>query len=480
MRHIERKALQENARALQRTLTANPDDSKARVNLARSFLLLGLEEFAIREYTNVARQAIRQGDFERALAACRTILRIKPDLPMVVDMMAGLIARNPDGSGMRVVNPISEVEAADFMRRELENDDGGTSSSTDDSWDLEIDASSDLGAPAKAATAEEVDESTLEDLVAAASSGSAVPLLVDDGIDDDWEVIEVEDDDIVVQSDTTEISVSPQNLMQQIPLFSSLDLATFIAVMRDVQVRRAPANEWIYRDGDDLRNLFVIATGRVELIKRDGFGEEHVMGQVGVGELLGEGLLVRESRYRESARARERVELLVITPEALGAAIAHSLQVQEMIEETHRTRTSLRLLTASALFRTLSLAERCGLISHFENETHPPGSLIFREGETAQHVMLIGFGEVEVVRQLQGEIDVISKMAPGDTLGLLSCLTDVPLNTTTRAVGEVHLYRMAKPTLVELYNANEAFRVAADRAMAMRQLLVEAASAPSS
>src|SRR3954451_25464752 len=89
--------------------------------------------------------------------------------------------------------------------------------------------------------------------------------------------------------------------------------AELAASAQPVSVR---AREWLFRQGDPGDSLYVVLTGRLEIvIETEGAAEPKVISVLGRGDSVGELALLTESPRSASVRARRDSELLLVTRE---------------------------------------------------------------------------------------------------------------------------------------------------------------------
>ena len=72
------------------------------------------------------------------------------------------------------------------------------------------------------------------------------------------------------------------------------------------------------------------------------------------------------------------------------------------------------------------------------NQEHfGPGEIVFREGDHGDRVYLIVKGEVDVVQESGGRLQILARLCAGECFGEMALLTDAPRNATIRAVGDL-------------------------------------------
>ncbi|HEY2930953.1 MAG TPA: cyclic nucleotide-binding domain-containing protein [Acidobacteriota bacterium] len=104
-------------------------------------------------------------------------------------------------------------------------------------------------------------------------------------------------------------------------------------------------------------------------------------------------------------------------------------------------------IIAGALFHEFRQQHRL-----FEYERYSPGDVIVRQGDLGDCAYFIRSGEVEVVRQRDGESDeaVVARLGKGEYFGETALLTNEPRNATIRAVTEAEVAALGKRNFLAL------------------------------
>jgi NTE family protein len=101
-------------------------------------------------------------------------------------------------------------------------------------------------------------------------------------------------------------------LIADVPLFASLAPATRAAVAERTHVVSVVAGDWLFRQGDDADALYVLQTGRLEIVDESPGRDPVVVRELRSGSAVGELALVCESQRTASVRARRDARLLRI------------------------------------------------------------------------------------------------------------------------------------------------------------------------
>jgi NTE family protein len=113
--------------------------------------------------------------------------------------------------------------------------------------------------------------------------------------------------------------VSTVTFLRNVPVLSDLPDALLDDLSGQVRELSVPAGEWILREGEAADSLFIIRSGRVDVV--DEQPPETLIRGLRRGEVLGELALLRRAPRSASARARRDTELLELTREAFEALI---------------------------------------------------------------------------------------------------------------------------------------------------------------
>lgn len=112
------------------------------------------------------------------------------------------------------------------------------------------------------------------------------------------------------------------NLLDDVPLFSGLtqDLrGALAAVARTVEL---PAGEWLFREGDPAVSLFVVASGRLEVVVEE--PQFQVLRVLGRGAAVGELALLTGKPRSASVRARRDSDLLEIAEQDFAQLLTNN------------------------------------------------------------------------------------------------------------------------------------------------------------
>jgi NTE family protein len=128
----------------------------------------------------------------------------------------------------------------------------------------------------------------------------------------------------VVVDETAGVQKSVSELLAEIPMFASLSPATREAVADRTVTVSLPAGEWVFRQGDEGDGLYVVRSGRLEVVDETPGREAHAFRELRSGEAVGELALITDAPRNASLRVRRDAEILKIGRDEFEGILADS------------------------------------------------------------------------------------------------------------------------------------------------------------
>lgn len=111
-------------------------------------------------------------------------------------------------------------------------------------------------------------------------------------------------------------------LLADVPLFAALPPEVLEAAVAEVDVQTVGAGEWLFRQGDQDESLFVVLSGRLDVVVETP-PPYRVVRTVGQGAVLGELAMVTESPRSASLRARRDSTLIELRRDQFAAMLTN-------------------------------------------------------------------------------------------------------------------------------------------------------------
>ena len=75
----------------------------------------------------------------------------------------------------------------------------------------------------------------------------------------------------------------------------------------------------------------------------------------------------------------------------------------------------------------------------FEAKKYEPGEIIIDQGVEGHHLVYIVEGMVEIVKDIDGDVEIVATLSSGDILGEMALLTGEPRNASARAAEKTRI-----------------------------------------
>ncbi|MEL7330231.1 MAG: cyclic nucleotide-binding domain-containing protein, partial [Cyanobacteria bacterium J06559_1] len=139
---------------------------------------------------------------------------------------------------------------------------------------------------------------------------------------------------------------------------------------------------------------------------------------------------------------------LVDDPDPFVKQVAN--QIFETTSPTKTAMNRLLLLKTVSLFKNLSLDELMLIDESLEQTQVLSGATIFTEGELTAHLYIIAEGEVQLVKEIDGEVRSLKQLGKGTYFGEVALFDDAPLWDSAIAQTDCTLLKLEKNRFLSL------------------------------
>ncbi|MBX0328616.1 cyclic nucleotide-binding domain-containing protein [Oscillochloris sp. ZM17-4] len=194
------------------------------------------------------------------------------------------------------------------------------------------------------------------------------------------------------------------------------------------------------------RFIFIVLRGDLQLRMRDKDGREVLIGVLGPGDCCGEGPLFGDFFRRMSAQSLSGCYLLQVPLADLRESLGMMPMLATALRKVYKRRLVECTLARVPLLGQLPPVERMGLASSLRPSSFSRGSLLIREGDSANALYLIESGQVLVEQGGQ----TVATLGEGDFFGEIALLTRQPHRASIRAITPVDLLALPSPDFHQL------------------------------
>jgi CRP-like cAMP-binding protein len=230
-------------------------------------------------------------------------------------------------------------------------------------------------------------------------------------------------------------------LLARTLLFRSLppdELATLATAM---QAEEHPAGSYVVREGDAGDRLYVVYSGRVEVLRELSVGRPEPIAELREGDIFGEIALLQGGRRTRSVRSAEPSVLLALDKAAFASLVLSRFS-RHAIEDAVQKVGFLQRIRLARQWSPYAMAAfaRRATFQEFKE-----GDLIIQDGADNRFFYLIYEGRLAVMKQRK-ELAVLE---PGDFFGELSLLQNSVATASIVARSPGRNLLMAKPEFLD-------------------------------
>lgn len=150
-------------------------------------------------------------------------------------------------------------------------------------------------------------------------------------------------------------------LLSRIDLFSELTPEELAAVAQVAQVHKFPRDTVVFDTGDAADAVYVVASGKVNIVVTSSEGKELILAVLGAGQVFGEMGLLDSSPRSAAVTTATAVELLVINRDEFH----RMLDTQPQISRKLLTMLAQRLRRANAKMESLAYMDVAGRLARY-------------------------------------------------------------------------------------------------------------------
>lgn len=243
-----------------------------------------------------------------------------------------------------------------------------------------------------------------------------------------------------------------QKELPRFPLFSDLSQDEFIEIVHRLKSRKFLPQSLIFKEGDSGDSIFLVASGKINIYKKDTSGRQVLLRTINEGDFFGEFSYFANAKRNVSAISTSEVELLELTREEIDNMIERLEGVRKALIEFYKTRVLDSILGVTPIFRELPYEEREKFLPKFELVIIKKGEDIVSEGELGDAMYVIVSGAVEVWTKRGGKKITLATLREGDFFGEISLITGETRTATVTALKETRLMKLKKADFDEISN----------------------------
>lgn len=250
-------------------------------------------------------------------------------------------------------------------------------------------------------------------------------------------------------------------------LFSSLAPEVLKSVAAALKYVVTEPGTTLIRERDPGDAMFVVYSGKVEVLKEDDAGDQGKVAELGPGDVFGEIALLDQVPRTSSVRSLEATSLFVLSKADFERLLVTALgagKIKEIIQ-------ICAFLRRNVLFNDWHPQALLNLARKFGFQEFPAGSVVIHENQPNDSFYLVYEGEFAVNKHSSR----VAALGPGDFCGEISLLRDTLATAEVKAVRAGRCLKLGKEDFLQFVSHDFLTGLAVEKALETRLEEKEAA-----
>ncbi len=230
-------------------------------------------------------------------------------------------------------------------------------------------------------------------------------------------------------------------LVSRVAVFATMSEEEISMLLARLKLERHHAGKRIIRQGDKGDRFYIVRQGHVEVTQRDAAGVTRVVNQLDRGDYFGEVALLRDAPRNATCRATVPTETLTLSRADFDRLVRHRFAMHGKL---NRSLARAELLRRLPLFSELDGLQIQQVAARLQEEHMEEGTVFIRQGEIGDTFYLIENGRVQVSVVENGQERVVAERGPGEHVGEIALLLEVPRTASVGALTPVDLLTLCR------------------------------------
>ncbi|MGD2164135.1 MAG: cyclic nucleotide-binding domain-containing protein [Anaerolineae bacterium] len=240
----------------------------------------------------------------------------------------------------------------------------------------------------------------------------------------------------VLSRDFRSVQRDYRALLRRNPLFYTMDDDEIDLLVSRLKLEQYSPEQVVIRQGDAGDAFYIVKRGHVEVTQRDERGVSELVNHLDRGDYFGELALLHDAPRNATCRATVPTELLSLSRPDFDSLVRARFALRQKVG---RSVARADLLRRMPLFAELDAHQVQLIAAQLQEEDYEPGAVLIRQGEIGKTFYVIESGLVQVAVEEDGDENVVVERGPGEYVGEIALLLDVPRTATVTAAMPVRV-----------------------------------------
>ncbi len=237
------------------------------------------------------------------------------------------------------------------------------------------------------------------------------------------------------------------SLVQRMPLFATMDATELDLLCSRLKVERLKPGQGIIRQGERGDKFYIVNRGHIEVSFRDAQGISKVVDQHDRGGYIGQVALLNDAPRNATCYATVPTEVLTLSRADFDQLVKARFALREKMDESI---TRANLLRRMPMFADMDARQVQLIAAQLVEADYAPNAVIIQQGELGDTFHVIESGRVQISITTDGKEQVVSERGPGEYIGEIALLLQVPRVATVRALTAVRTLTLSRQDFDQL------------------------------
>ena len=237
------------------------------------------------------------------------------------------------------------------------------------------------------------------------------------------------------------VSRDHRALLRRMPLFATMDEDEISLLCSRLREEHYAPRQIIIRQGEPGDRFYIVGRGHVQVTQRDKRGISSVVNELDRGGYFGELALLHDAPRNATCRATVPTDVLSLSRQDFERLVKVRFALREKVD---RSVARTDLLRRMPLFAELDAQQVRLIAAQLQEGAFEPGELIIRQGEIGDTFYVIEAGRVQVTAAQDGDERLVAERGPGEYVGEIALLMEVPRTATVTALTETRVLTLDK------------------------------------
>ncbi len=230
-------------------------------------------------------------------------------------------------------------------------------------------------------------------------------------------------------------------LVCRVPLFATMSREEIELLVARLRLERHPAGRRIIRQGERGDRFYIVRRGHVEVTQRDAAGVTRVVNQLDRGDYFGEVALLHDLPRNATCRATVPTETLALSRQDFDRLVRSRFAIHGKLNQSLARAELLRKLP---LFSELDGLQIQQVAAQLQEQNLEAETVFIRQGEIGEEFYVIESGRVQVFVTENGQEQVVVERGPGEYVGEIALLLEVPRTASVRTLAPTRLLALSR------------------------------------